>query len=54
MPATNRGRSLKTQQQTSSHVEVDVDLGEPDHGRIDQADPSTSLAATSGNCHWDP
>ena len=29
-------RSLKTQQQTSSHVEVDVDLGEPDHGRIDQ------------------
>jgi hypothetical protein len=27
-------RSLKTQQQTSSHVEVDVDLGEPDHGRI--------------------
>ncbi len=32
-PATSSGRSLKTQQQTSSHVEVDVDLGEPDHGR---------------------
>ena len=29
-----QARSLKTQQQTSSHVEVDVDLGEPDHGRI--------------------
>jgi hypothetical protein len=26
-------RSLKTQQQTSSHAEVDVDLGEPDTGR---------------------
>src|SRR5689334_14164121 len=25
-----QSRSLKTQQQTSSHVEVDVDLGEPD------------------------
>ena len=36
MPAQQRrtgppARSLKTQQQTSSHVEVDVDLGEPDH-----------------------
>ena len=30
---TGQARSLKTQQQTSSHAEVDVDLGEPDHGR---------------------
>ena len=36
-------QSLKTQQQTSSHVEVDVDLGEPEcPGR---PKPSTSLAA---------
>jgi hypothetical protein len=34
-------------------VEVDVDLGEPDHGRI-TINPSTSLAATSSNCYWDP
>src|SRR5437867_12861073 len=33
---TGQARSLKTQQQTSSHVEVDVDLGEPEHGRIDR------------------
>ena len=38
------GRSLKTQQQTSSHVEVDVDLGEPEilDGKVL---PSTALAA---------
>jgi hypothetical protein len=67
--AEPEARSLKTQQQTSSltsrgqysltsrgqhDVEVNIDLGEPDHGRIGRADPSTSLAATSGNCHWDP
>jgi hypothetical protein len=34
-------------------VEVDVDLGEPDHGRK-RFFPSTSLAATSSNCYWDP
>ena len=33
----NKARSLKTQQQTSSHVEVDVDLGEPDHGRMNDS-----------------
>ena len=37
-------RSLKTQQQTSSHVEVDVDLGEPDAPDGSEL-PSTALAA---------
>jgi hypothetical protein len=37
-------------------VEVDVDLGEPEHGRNRKTvlDPSTNLAATRGNSLWDP
>ena len=51
---STKGRAPVSQNSTASvFVEVDVDLGEPDHGRRTFS-PSTSLAATSGNCHWDP
>jgi len=44
----------KTQQRTTSFVEVDVDLGEARSRTDSRSNPSTSLAATSSNCYWDP
>ena len=44
--APSPARSLKTQQQTSSHVEVDVDLGEPES--LDGASSIDSSGSASG------